>query len=219
MEFKYYIHENAFVNNKQGLKSGVRIEKIPAFYTITFKDGEGPFNDLATLKKKSTIFRNVLLRNSKRAQQICLEKNICVIKDFIFTKENFSVDMNFLNVFEHCVKGHILNGKVSGVHYYDSDRVKILRIIKQNKLNGVWEAYIEFFDKRTSKWIEKDNPTTFFPRDWSIHQLFHECFYAVKNKQIKTGSKNVYTSTTETGINVEIININGEMKSIYPVLK
>lgn len=218
MEFKYYIHKDAFINDKQGLKPGVRIEKIPAIYTFDFKEGEGPFNDLPTLKKKSRIFRVILLSNPKRAQQICLEKNISVIKDFVFTKQNFSVDMNFVNVFEHCIKGQIKNGKVSGVHYYDSDRVKILKILELNKLTGVWEAEIEFFDKKTNKWIKKDNPTTFFPKNWTMHQLFHECVYAVNNKQKKTDSENVFISQTETGINVEIISINNEMKSIYPLL-
>jgi len=217
--YKYYIHKNSFINNKQGLKPGVRIEKIPSIYTIDFKEREGPFNDLPSLKKKSTIYRNILLRNPKRAQQICLEKNISVIKDFIFTKEGFSVNKDFISVFEHCIKGHIKNGKVYGVHYYDSEKVKVLKIIEQNESNGIWKAEIEFYDKKSNSWIKKDNPTTFFPQNWSMHQLFHECVYAVNNKQKKVDSKNVFVSKTEAGINVEIICINGEMKSIYPLLE
>lgn len=188
-------------------------------YTIEFKEGEGPFNDLTSLKKKSTIYRNILLRNSKRAQQICLEKNISIIKDFVFAKEDFSVNKDFINVIEHCIKGEIKNGKVSGVHYYDSEKVRILNIIDENISNRIWKAEIEFYDLKTKKWIKKDNPTTFFPNDWSMHQLFHECVYAVNNKQKKVNSKNVFVSKTETGINVEIICINGEMKSIYPLLE
>lgn len=52
-----------------------------------------------------------------------------------------------------------------------------------------------------------------------MHQLFHECVLAVDNKQQKSNSKNVFISKTETGIDVEIISINGMMKSIYPVLE
>lgn len=217
MEFKYYIVKDVFINDKESLKSGVRIQKIPAVYTINFKNGEGPFDDLPTLKKKSTIFRNILLRNSKRAQQICLEKNICVVKNFALTEKGFSVDMNFINVFQHCIKGQIKKGKVSGVHYYDSDTMKILKINKLDESSGVWEAEIEIFDKKTNKWIKKDS-TTFFPKDWSMHQLFHECVYAVKNMKKKVNSKNIFTSLTETGVKVEIISVNNEMKSIYPIL-
>jgi hypothetical protein len=217
LEFKYYIVKDVFINDKESLKSGVRIQKIPAVYTINFKNGEGPFDDLPTLKKKSTIFRNILLRNSKRAQQICLEKNICVVKNFALTEKGFSVDMNFINVFQHCIKGQIKKGKVSGVHYYDSDTMKILKINKLDESSGVWEAEIEIFDKKTNKWIKKDS-TTFFPKDWSMHQLFHECVYAVKNMKKKVNSKNIFTSLTETGVKVEIISVNNEMKSIYPIL-
>lgn len=125
--------------------------------------------------------------------------------------------MNFINVFQHCIKGQIKKGKVSGVHYYDSDTMKILKINKLDESSGVWEAEIEIFDKKTNKWIKKDS-TTFFPKDWSMHQLFHECVYAVKNMKKKVNSKNIFTSLTETGVKVEIISVNNEMKSIYPIL-
>lgn len=219
MKYKYYIDKNTFINDKQGLKPGVRIKKIPSTYIFNFTNGEGPFDDLQTLKKKSTIYRNVLLRNPKRAQQICLEKNICIVKDFIFAKKDLSIDINFINTLEHITKGRVVKGKVSGVHYYDSERVRILKVIEQNKINGIWSAEIEFFDKKTDMWIRKSNPTTFFPINWSIHQLFYECLHAVNNKQKKIDSKNVYNSKTKSGIKVEIICINGKIKSLYPLLE
>ena len=218
MEFKYYIHKNTFINDKQGLKPGVRIEKIPSIYIIDFKEGEGPFSDLVTLKKESTIYKNLLLRNTKRAQQICLEKNISVIKDFVFTKEDFSVSKDFIKVLEHCIKGQVIKGIVSGVHHYDSKKVKILNLIEENKSNGIWKAEIEFYDKISKKWIRKDRPSTFFPLNWTMHQLFYECHFAINNKQPKDNSENVFVSKTESGISVEIICINGETKSIYPML-
>ena len=218
MKFKYYIQKNVYSSNKQGLKIGVRIEKIPSIYTIDFENGDGPFDDLLSLKKKSTIYRNLLLTNPKRAQQICLEKNISVAKNFIFTKEDFSVSKDFIDLFEHCIKGKIKNGKVYGVHYYDSEKVKILNIIEENRSNGVWKAEIEYYNIATKKWVKKDRPSTFFPLNWTMHQLFYECYYAVNNKKLRNSSDNVYLSKTETGINVEIICVNGKTKSIYPLL-
>ncbi|CDF78550.1 conserved hypothetical protein [Formosa agariphila KMM 3901] len=218
MKFKYYILKNTFINDKQGLKPGVRINKIPAMYTIKLAEGEGPFNDLPTLKRKSTIYRNIVLRNPKRAEQICLEKNITEIKDLILTKKNSSVDLNFVEIFEHCIKGQVKKGKVSGVHYYNSERVKILKLIKQNNKTGIWEAEIEFLDKKTNTWVKKEKSTTFFPRNWSMHQLFHECEFAVEHKQKVAGKKNVFISQTVSGIEVEIIIINDKMRSIYPLL-
>lgn len=219
MDYYYYIHDNTFINDKQGLKTGVRIEKISAIYKINFADGDGPYISLKELKKKSKIYRNIVLRNSKRAQQICMEKNISIVKDFIFTKEDFSVDKDFIEVLEHCTKGRIKNGKVYGVHYYDSERVKILEIVRENKSNGIWEAIIEVYNSKTNKWIEKETPSTFFPRNWNAHELFHECHHAVINKTEKLNSENVFISQTKSGIDVEIIVKDGKLKSIYPILK
>ncbi len=219
MEYKYYIDENIFVNDKQGLKPGVRIKKIPSLYTINFTNGEGPFDDLPTLKKNSKIYRDIQLKDPRRAQQICLEKNINEVIDFVFANDDLSVDVDFLNVLQHCTKGTVTKGKVSGVHFFDFSKVRILKIIERNKSNGIWKAEIEFYDEQSNKWVRKENPTTFFPINWNFHQLFHECLYAVNNKQKRIESNNVYESKTASGINVEIISINGKMKSIYPLLK
>ncbi len=217
-DYKYYITKNTFVNDKQGLKSGVRIEKIPASWLFDLSEGEGPFDDLNTLKRKSTIYRNLYLRNQKRSQQICLEKNIAVVKDFILTKSDLTVDTNFINVLEHCISGKINKGKVVGVHYYDKERVKITDILKHCKITGVIKAEIKFLDITTNSWVKKDQATTFFPLNWNMTTLFHECLYAVENMIQKEGSKNVYISKTKSGIKVEIISVNKKMKSIYPLL-
>lgn len=137
------------------MKPSVRIEKSPSIYTIKFENGEGPFKDLPSLKKKSTIYRNLVLRNIPRAQQICLEKNIEVIKDFVFTKEDFSTTKNFLEIIQHCVKGKVKKGKITGVHYYDTKKVKIINILKKNTSNGIWKTEIEFYDSNTKRWIKK----------------------------------------------------------------
>ncbi|MBJ2173777.1 EndoU domain-containing protein [Aureibaculum sp. A20] len=219
MDYYYYILKNSFSTDKQSLKTGVIIHKVPTTYPFDFINGNGPFKDLKELKRKSTIYRNLILRNPKRAEQICVEKNMRVIKAVVLAKKGLRVNLDFIEIIEHCTKGRVNRGKVSGIHFYDPKTVKILNIIDQNPSNGIWEAQIEYFDSRTKKWIKKDTSTTFFPNDWSYHQLFHECLFAVNNKIKKKNSKNIYTSKTESGIEVEIICLNGAMKSIYPVLK
>ncbi|MDO6739462.1 EndoU domain-containing protein [Wenyingzhuangia sp. 2_MG-2023] len=218
MEYHYYIIENSYSTNKQGLKAGVRIQKIPSHFTIDFKNGNGPFTSLNELKKKSTIYRNIILRNTKRAQQICLEKNIQVIKDFVRTNRGSKFNIDFIETIEHCTKGNIKNGEISGIHYYDPEKVRILKIIQENKVTGVLKAEIEFYDLDTNKWYKKRQFTTFFPKKWSLEKLFHECHYAIENKIKKNDSRDVYISKTQTGINVEIIIKKGKLKSIYPLI-
>ncbi|GGW39173.1 EndoU domain-containing protein [Arenibacter certesii] len=192
--------------------------KVPIFHKIDFLESDGPFEDLYSLRRKSTIYRNLVLRNPKRAQQICEERNIDVMKDFVFTEEDVSVSKDFIELIEHCTKGKVSKGKISGIHFYDEKHVKILKVLEKNNVNGVFEAEIEYFDLNSNRWTEKEKSTTFFPLSWSLNKLFHECLFAVNNKQKKENSENVYVSKTESGIEVEIIKKQGLLKSIYPLL-
>ena len=185
MEFQYYIHEDIFSTNKQGLKIGTTISKVPTIYQIKYAEDkdEGPFKDIPSLRKESKIFQQLLITNPKRAQQICLEKNINVMKDFVFTDENTSVTTDFIELIEHCTKGKIKNGRITGIHFYDKELVKIKKVLKKNKV-GVFEAKIEYYDYEMKRWTKKIKPSTFFPLTWTYNKLFHECLFAVKHKNI-----------------------------------
>ena len=219
MEFQYYIHEDTFSTNKQGLKVGTTISKVPTIYQIKYSEDkdDGPFKDIPSLRKESKIFQQLLITNPKRAQQICLEKNIHEVKNFGITDENKSVSPDFIELLEHCSKGKIKNGLITGIHFYDKEVVKIKKILKKNKF-GVFEAKIEYYDSEMNRWTRKEKPSTFFPSTWTYNQLFHECLFAVKNKNKKVGTLNVYRSKMESGIKVEIIIKNGLLKSIYPLI-
>jgi hypothetical protein len=183
------------------LKIGTTISKVPTIYQIKYAEDkdEGPFKDIPSLRKESKIFQQLLITNPKRAQQICLEKNINVMKDFVLTDENTSVSTDFIELIEHCTKG------------------KIKKILKKNKV-GVFEAKVEYYDSEMNRWIKKEKPSTFFPLKWNYNKLFHECLFAVKNKRKKFGTLNVYKSKMESGIKVEIIIKEGLLKSIYPLI-
>jgi hypothetical protein len=201
------------------LKIGTTISKVPTIYQIKYAEDkdEGPFKDIPSLRKESKIFQQLLITNPKRAQQICLEKNINVMKDFVLTDENTSVSTDFIELIEHCTKGKIKNGRITGIHFYDKELVKIKKILKKNKV-GVFEAKVEYYDSEMNRWIKKEKPSTFFPLKWNYNKLFHECLFAVKNKRKKFGTLNVYKSKMESGIKVEIIIKEGLLKSIYPLI-
>lgn len=219
LEYQYFIHEDTFTTNKQGLKNGTTISKISSIYTFRYEEGkdEGPFNSLSSLRKESKIFQKLLKINPKRAQQICLEKNINVIKDFVITDKDTSVSPDFVELIEHCTKGKIKNGRITGIHFYDENFVKIKKLIRKNEV-GVFEAIIEFYDSEMDRWTKKEKSSTFFPLTWTYNKLFHECLFAVDNKNKKFGTQNVYRSKMKSGIKVEIIVKNGILKSIYPLI-
>lgn len=214
----YYILNDVFTTDKESLKTGVRIFKIPTDRIIDFTKGEGPFDSIKNLKKSSKIFKNLQRQDTKRAQQIILDKNVCKVKGFALREKDKTVDLDFIKLLEHTTKGKIIGNKISGVHYYNPERVKILRVLKVNKLTKVCEAEIEYFNPKTNEWIKKEKPTTFFPLTWNENQLFHECEYAFKNMKKKENSDSVYYSKTISNIDVEIIKINENVKSIYPLV-
>ena len=95
--------------------------------------------------------------------------------------------------------------------------MRIKKIIENTDSQGVWKALVEVYDKKLNKWFEKES--TFFPRDWSLTQLSHECDYAFQNKVKSKNKQYIYLGETLSGIQVEIVVENDKLKSIYPIIK
>jgi len=128
-----------------------------------------------------------------------------------------SYPMEFISLVEHTIKGQIQNKNVYGIHYFDPSRMRIREIVKSENKVGVWIATIDLFDEKKQQYVPKRQQTSFFPVGWSLHQLFHECFFAFTNK-IKDNTKiHTYFSKTQSGVPVEIIIKDNKLKSIYPI--
>lgn len=219
MIYNFYIVDNSTViNNPQALSTGVRIHKLPSQFNFQFTKGNGPYSSLEELIKRSFLYSKIKLSNPSRAEKIRNPKNISTIKDMVITKEDLSVTKDFIALFEHCLQGKIVDGKITGIHYYDPSKVKIVDVIKQDNKTGVTEAEVEFFDIRYSKFYKKNKPTTLFPLDWNLTKLFHEILFAVNTMKRNPNANNIYYSKTESGIAVEIVRINNKLKSIYPLI-
>ncbi len=215
MERNYYILNKALTTNSQDLKIGSRIIAAPISFNEKFEDGDGPFKTLNELKSKSSIYKNLKREDLSRAQKIVAEKNIFFIKDTITTPD-VDIDANTINALIHSIKGRVKNKNITGVHFYDKSKIRITKLINLN-LNGVFEAYFEFYNKTTNKWIAKRTFSTFFPKNWTIQRLFCEINYAISF--IKVAEDGNYNSLTFSGIEV-IINIkDGKVKTLYPVIK
>ena len=137
------------------------------------------------------------------------------IKDLILTEKGTTCDATFMSSLYHTMVGKITKQKVKGVHFFNPDEIRIIEKISINNTTGVYSARIEKLNKDTGEWTEKDEITNFFPENWSIHQLFHECLYAYNNK-IHVSS-NIYKSKTISGIPIKfVINEHGEILTFYP---
>lgn len=219
-KYLYYIAKNISCSDRiEGIKEfGTRIFAIPVCgIDFNLDDSEGPFSSISTLKKESSFFQQLARTNSKSAQKILEKKNIHFIKDFIFVPEEQSYTKDFIKLIDHTIKGHFKAKNVFGIHFYDKDNMRIREFVGLENSVGVWQAMIDVYDKENNKWIEKRQLTTFFPKNWSRTQLFHECEYAYHHRIKQNDSNSRFISKTTSGIKVVIIINNGVVKSIYPV--
>jgi hypothetical protein len=117
---------------------------------------------------------------------------------------------------QHSKNGDISRKNVSGIHLFDSDKIRILKVINKENDNGIFSAEIEVLNKRTDKWIKKESVTTFFPISWNLQKLIIECFFAYKNR-IKI-NETEYKGKTKSGISICFqYNDFGEFKTLYPI--
>ena len=226
MNVCYYIARNAAMvkNTKMSevgdLTTGVRILPMSTNMPIIFnsKDLEGPFYDLKSLIENSLVYKELKKTNPRRAHKIIQPENIRIPEDYIKTPKGRTFELDFIKGFVHSIFGNFKEHDVTGIHFYDEAKVKIIEFLESNE-KGVWRAKIEAYDFRTKKWKPKDKATNFFPKDWDKNILLDELYFADKNKKLKEGTERVYNAVTRSGINVKfIIEKNGKVKTIYPIL-
>jgi len=218
MNYFFYIHDEVVSSEYIDSAAKTRIFAIPiGLCLLALKDGEGPFTSIKDLKKNSKKFKELAKRSSKLANKILEEKNIVKVKNFVLTNDKQGYPKEFINLIDHTIRGQVQKRKVYGIHYFDTTCMRIREKIKSENEVGVWVAKIDLLDKRNNQWIQKEQETSFFPLSWSMDQLFHECFFAFKNKVKAEAKKHIYLSRTKTGIKVEIIVKENQLKSIYPI--
>lgn len=214
----FYIGDNIGSVNSNELSSGVRIFCINRGYEqLVFKNCDGPFNSIKQLRKESSIFKKLVKTNPSRVQQILDEKNIMPVRGLILDIEKESYPRDFIKTIQHTIIGEIKSKEIFGIHYFDSKKMRINKITRNEDSKGVWKAIVNVYDEKQNKWLEKES--TFFPKNWSITQLFHECDYAYQNKVKCDDKEFIYKSETLSGIPVEIVIKNEILKSIYPLVQ
>jgi hypothetical protein len=215
----YYIYKN-LPSEFQDMLEGPRIVSCENNILLEHNEniGEGPYSSLKELKEKSKIYSNVFERDKKRAEKILLDRFIVKASNIILFPEGIDNEYEKIiyRIMQHSKNGSLSRRNVSGIHIYDSKKIKILRLVERENQKGVFSAEIEVLNERTNKWIKKESVTTFFPVNWNLQKLIIECYYAYKNK-VKT-SETEYIGKTLSGIKVCFnYNNSGIFKTLYPL--
>ena len=218
-KYFYLIVENSKSSEKDTLSAGALIHAYPLNFNVYHLPSfDGLYSSINDLTKYSRIYKELKIKDSSRAHKIIQDKYIIKIQSPIFIPKDMEFDFHYIQAMEHSIKGDFKKNGLTGVHYYNEKDTKIIEILESNEL-GVWSAIIEKLDEKSNQWIKKNNPTTFFPRDWTPEKVVAEILCADKNRVlIEDGKNNKYLSYTQSGIKVHIYTQNGITKTIYPVL-
>ena len=106
---------------------------------------------------------------------------------------------------------------MTGIHFYDENKVKIIEIIDKND-KGVWKAKIQALNPYSKEWNEKIKTSDFFPKNWNRSEILDELYFAYDNKQLKIGTDKIYEAYTKSGIKVVFVINNDKIKTVYPIL-
>lgn len=219
-EYYYYIFINALDSHSLKKNDLPQICKMQKDFEIIHQfrndeEGEGPFESIIDLRKKSIILSKIKL--GKHRQRVLANKNIKEIKDLIKVPLQETFELTFIKAFHHINVGKIHRKEVKGVHFFNPDRIKILEILNKNEVTGIYSAKISKLNHNNNEWIEKKEVTNFFPDDWDLQELFSQLNYAYKNKIFQEG--NIYLSKTTNNIKVKLIIKESEIITIYPLLE
>lgn len=187
---------------------------------IQENEGEGPYESLIQLKKESKFYKELLKNNSKRAQKIAIDQFIVKAQNIIYWPDG--VDDSFrkmvYRIMQHSSNGKVNRKGVSGIHLYNKNKVKILKLINEDKATGIFEAKIEMLNENTGKYVKKQGSSSFFPKNWGLQRLIFECYEAYKNR--KKVEIHVYHGRTKSGILLEFVyNQEDRFVTVYPVLE
>ncbi|HJS01155.1 MAG TPA: EndoU domain-containing protein [Flavobacterium sp.] len=216
-DFCYYILDNTTSSKKGDLEKGARIFEVNTTYPIfRLTEGEGPFYNLKILMENSLIYKKLKVENSRRAHKIIQQNYIVKVAGGCLIPKGTTYKTDFIDALQHSYLGEIKKGKLTGNHFYDQTKIKIIEYLNSDK-NGVWAAIIEKKDSN-GNFLRKEK-NTFFPNNWNQAIALEELNFASKNIEKKQGTENIYQARTLSGINIEIVIVNDKMKTIYPVLE
>ena len=178
-------------------------------------DFEGPYSNLNELQKNSSFYHELKETKPGTAAKLILPQNIKTLKETILVPKGKTFDLDLATFINHTLVAKFKNGGISGLHFYDPENTRILKVYGNN-IKGIIDADIEKFDEESNKWFKKR--TTLFPLDWHKGNLVAELDLAYLYRFPIPNKATHFGGMTSEGIKVIFIIVNGKPKSVYPIL-
>jgi hypothetical protein len=124
----------------------------------------------------------------------------------------------------HVLRGKVKNGYAGGVHHksaFDLETARIRPGTTKSTPNqhGVYEAKVDV-KNASGEFIEKAEPSTFFPDDWDQMKTMENIMHAWESNSKVPNTNNVYRGFSIDG-NIEIhmyLRPDGSIISAFPIL-
>jgi len=152
IKMKYYYIHQYLPSEHQDMLDGPRIVELQSkAIKLQKEEGEGPYDSLEELKKDSSIYRQLIQENPRRAEKIASDQFLVKVENIILWTEG--VDETFhkmvYRIMQHSSNGKVNRKEVSGIHLFDNNKIKILKLLNEDKTTGIFEAEIEVLNERT----------------------------------------------------------------------
>jgi|SRR5690554_3386595 len=210
----------------KGIGSDDKHRRINKPYRILESDTEQLFrpNDckghktVKELRSECKIWKEYHQTDPKSAQKICEEKFILPkAKHTIVVPMSEEFNKVSYKLIKHTIMGE-LKKDIQGIHFLSDLNPAIKKYTEKGHedRNGVWLADITYHCQRRDKTYKKQN-STMFPKSWDPTRFIFEVFHAYNNRSRCETNKQIYHSVTLSGIPVDFIIKNNELRTVYPI--
>lgn len=174
---------------------------------------DGPYLSEEHAVHCSLAYHLIIRPNSKKATDVFLnrlKRHHAEAVDY-FTEAFIS---HLPYILEHTFIGNMRGNGITGVHYETSD-VRLKRFLRSN-INSITRfSLIEKVNPLNGDVLTKNQPSTFWPKEWSIDRCIIECAIAWSNK-VPSNSSDILIGYTSTGLKIKFCFRADILKTVYP---
>ncbi|MEO6901448.1 MAG: EndoU domain-containing protein [Bacteroidia bacterium] len=175
------------------------------------------YKSLKELRQNDPTWKQFLTKDPRSANKICEDQFLICGDDIILTPLDEEFNKVAHKLLQHTLMGE-LTDDINGIHMISkfNPSIKNAFEVRNEDKNGVWIATIEYYSGKRNKTFTKQE-STMFPKKWCASTYMFEICFAYHNKKRKSPESEYHISHTSSGVPVEFVIKNGNLKTVYPI--